>query len=312
MKFAFLLFALFILPLQGLAQNDAPARVAARPAKGFLHSYYLYVPPALAADRSRRHTILVLPNNTGKPDDDIAVHEADVKRRMLQAPAVGAMLGTAVLMPAFPRPAAEWKVYTHALDRDSMLAAKPEYRRLDLQLIAMIDDALNRLEKDGLKFDRRILINGFSASGMFANRFTFMHPDRVKAAVIGSPGGWPIAPADEFKKNKLRYPIGIADLKAVAGRKLDLKKLRAVPIFVFLGDGDDNDSVVFGDSYDEEDKQLIFSLLGKTPVERWDAARTMYREAGLNAEFKLYPGVKHTVSPAMREDIAAFFKKHSK
>ena len=111
-----------------------------------------------------------------------------------------------------------------------------------------------RLKKKNLKFDKRVLINGFSASGMFANRFTFLHPTRVKAAAIGSPGGWAIAPAAEFKGKTLRYPIGTSDFKTVAGEKLDLKNLRKVPLFIFLGDKDENDSVVFGDGYEEEDK----------------------------------------------------------
>jgi hypothetical protein len=155
-----------------------------------------------------------------------------------------------------------------------------------------------------------VLINGFSAQGMFANRFTFLHPDRVKAAVIGSPGGWPIAPIAEFNGRQLRYPIGIADFKTVAGNPLDLKKLRQVPLFIFIGDKDDNDSVPFGDSYDEQDKDLIFELFGKTPVSRWAQSESFYKKAGLNATFRSYPGVAHTVTPAMRDDIRAFLLKH--
>ena len=116
-------------------------------------------------------------------------------------------------MPVFPRPATDWKIYTHALDRDAMLTDKKEYARFDLQLVAMIDDARARLKKDKLKFDKSVLMTGFSASGMFANRFVFLHPDRVKAAAIGSPGGWAIAPVANYKEKTLRYPIGTGDFK---------------------------------------------------------------------------------------------------
>ena len=64
--------------------------------------------------------------------------------------------------------------------------------------------------------------------------------------------------------------------------------MRKVPLFIFLGDKDDNDSVIFGDSYEEEDKTLIFELFGKTPVERWEISKTLYTQAEMNAEFKLY------------------------
>ncbi|HEX8639196.1 MAG TPA: hypothetical protein VF692_14095 [Pyrinomonadaceae bacterium] len=293
--------------------NDV-VKIEPQTAKGFAYPYYLYVPPELRAPaaRNQTHTILVLPNNTGKIDDSFAVHDADVKRRMAQAGQIAALLKTAVLMPVFPRPASDWKIYTHALDRDAMTTDKKEFARFDLQLVAMIDDARARLSKDKLKFDKKVLINGFSASGMFANRFTFLHPTRVKAAAIGSPGGWAIAPVATYKEKSLRYPIGINDFKLVAGEKLDWKNLRKVPMFIFLGDEDDNDSVIFGDSYEEEDKNLIFEIFGKTPVERWATAKSLYEQSKLNAEFKLYPKVKHTVTPEMRDDIRAFLLKHAR
>lgn len=46
------------------------------------------------------------------------------------------------------------------------------------------------------------------------------------------------------------------------------------------------------------------------PVERWEISKSLYKQAGLNAEFKLYQGVKHTVSPEMRDDIRHFFLKY--
>jgi predicted esterase len=293
-------------------QDPGYERFAANPSRNFSYPYYLYVPAALRKAESKGgvHTILVLPNNTGKISDEFSVHEADVKKRMAQVPAIASILKVAVLMPVFPRPETDWKIYTQALDRDSLVTDKREYRRLDLQLIAMIDDARERLAKQKLKFDRRVLLNGFSAQGMFANRFTFLHPDRVKAAAIGSPGGWPMAPVARYKEKDLRYPIGISDFRQVTGKKFDLRRLRRVPLFIFVGDKDDNDSVIFDDSYDQEDRDLILPLFGQKPVDRWEVVRSLYRDAGLNAEFKLYPGVVHTVTPVMRDDIRAFLLKH--
>jgi predicted esterase len=320
MKFLALLFAAHLLSFSLSAQTTPPlltdkdyTRVDADPSAGFTYPYYLYVPPELRADGAKKdqQTLLVLSNNTGKgPSDDFSVHEVDVRKRMSTNGSVASALKVAVLMPVFPRPAADWRIYTLALDRDSIVTDKKEFRRFDLQMVAMIDHARKRLAKEGLKFDRRVLINGFSAQGMFANRFTFLHPDRVKAAAIGSPGGWPIAPVGKYKDKTLRYPIGTGDFQMVSGKKLDIKNLRKVPLFIFIGDKDDNDSVPFGDSYDDEDKELIFELLGKTPVSRWGISESLYKQAGLKAVFKLYPNVAHTVTPEMRDDIRAFLLKH--
>ena len=300
------------------AQAPAPltdkdyVRVEANPDAGFTYPYYLYVPPEVRdqSGSGQMQTLLVLSNNTmAGPNDDFAVHEADVIKRMSMNGSIASALKVSILMPVFPRPGTDWRIYTLALDRDSMVTDKKEYRRFDLQMISMIDDARKRLTNEKLNFDKRVLINGFSAQGMFANRFTFLHPERVKAAVIGSPGGWPMAPVKKFGGKSLRYPIGTDDLKAVSGKKLDLKKLRKVPMFVFIGDKDNNDSVPFGDSYDDQDKELIFTLFGKTPVSRWSIAESLYKKAGLNAVFRSYPDVGHTITPAMRDDIRAFFLK---
>ena len=317
-NFIFCLSLLLTLNMFSVAQTvkpdppQEPIKIEANAAKGFTYPYYLYVPSELRDSKARKqtHTIVVIPNNTGKLDDALEVHEADVKKRIKQNGAIAGLLKTAILMPVFPRPATDWKIYTHALDRDAMLTDKKEYARFDLQLVAMIDDARACLKKDELKFDKKVLLTGFSASGMFANRFVFLHPDRVKAAAIGSPGGWAIAPVANYKEKTLRYPIGTGDFKSVSGQKLNLRKLRKVPLFIFLGDKDDNDSVIFGDSYEEEDKTLIFELFGKTPVERWKISKTLYTQAEMNAEFKLYPDVKHTVTAQMRDDIVAFLLKY--
>lgn len=289
-------------------------KIEANPEKGFAYPYYLFVPPELKSGektQKKTHTILVLPNNTGKINDSLEVHETDVKKRMAQNSSFASLLKVAVLMPVFPRPETDWKIYTHALDRDSLVTDKKEYARFDLQLVAMIDDARGRLKKDKLKFDKKVLLTGFSASGMFANRFAFLHPKRVKAAAIGSPGGWAIAPAADYKEKSLPYPIGAGDFKTVTGEKLDLKNLRKVPLFIFLGDGDDNDSVIYRDGYEETDENLIFALFGKTPVERWAVSKSLYKQAKMNAEFKLYPGVKHTINAEMREDIMKFLAKYA-
>ncbi len=217
-----------------------------------------------------------------------------------------------MLMPVFPRSETNWRIYTHALDRDTLLTGQKEYSRFDLQLVAMIDHARARLKKEKLRFDKRVLIHGFSASGMFANRFVFLHPGRVKAAAIGSPGGWPIAPAGSYKEKILRYPVGTGDLKTVSGKKLDLKTLRKVPLFVFMGDKDDNDSVPFGDGYETADKDLIFELFGKTPVERWALSQSFYKQAGLNAVFKLYPGIGHMTNREINNEIYDFLAGYAK
>lgn len=287
-------------------------RVEAQAKKGFLYPYYFYVPPELWTNKGKkvRQTLLVVPNNTSKTDDDFTVHDTYARKNIEDFRRIASTLRVALLMPVFPRPSTDWRIYTHALDRDSLLTEKKEYRRFDIQLIRMIEDARTRLRSDGYRFDERVLMFGFSASGMFTNRFTFLHPERIKAAAIGSPGGWAIAPIESWKGKTLRYPIGVADFKAVSGKKLNIKTLKKVPMFLFLGAEDTNDSVIFRDSYELEDEKLIFDLFGKTLIERWGFTQEIYTGNLPEATLKLYPKVGHTLSKEMWDDIMPFFSKH--
>lgn len=283
-------------------------RIDAAPANGFHSGYYLYVPPSLQRDADGVATLLVQPNNSGRISDDLATHRRDAWMTGFERKQVAEELGVALLVPAFPRPARDWRVYTHALDRDVLTTRDPALARLDLQLIAMIDDARARMHAEGTQVDARVLLQGYSASGMFANRFTAMHPDRVRAVTIGSPGGWPIAPVAKVGVAALPYPSGIADLQALTGRPFDAVAFARVPQLLYMGDADDNDSLDFGDGWDKPMASEVDRLFGATPLARWKHAEALYAQAGANARFELVPGVGHD-RKALQARSTAFFKQ---
>jgi dienelactone hydrolase len=299
--------------LPNAAAKDEIVKIEAEPEKGFAYPYYLYIPSAMReiSARGKTRSLLVIPNNTGKINDDLEVHEADVKRKI---PQIGAFINgkfkVVILIPVFPRPATEHNIYTHSLDRDVMLTGKKEFSRYDLQLKAMIEHARGKLESEKIQTEKKILMQGYSASGMFVNRFVFLHPELIKAAAIGAPGGWAIAPTGEYNGKTLRFPVGTSDFKEISGRKFDVKKVRKIPIFMILGGKDTNDAVPAGDAYDKEDSDLVIDLFGKTPVERWEISKKVYAENKLNAAFKLYPNATHQLTDEMREDMISFFKNY--
>jgi pimeloyl-ACP methyl ester carboxylesterase len=268
--------------------------------------YYLYVSDGATRRGESGETvhILVLPNNTLTTDDDFRVHERRTLSTVLLGRVAFGDLKAIILVPIFPRPEQNWRVYTHALDRDVLETDDPELRRLDLQLEAMIDHAADQLSQRGWRVDRQVVMWGFSASGMFTNRFAVLHPERVRAAVVQSPGGWPIAPVETWEGACLRYPIGVCDVHSLVGRDFDLGSYTQVPHLFLLGDRDNNDAVPYSDSYGDEDEALIMRLFGRTPVERWPLAERIYDSVGANAEFRLCPGVGHR--PAALRDAAAF------
>jgi len=268
-------------------------------AAGYHADFYLYVAPGAKrlAQSGGRATLLVQPNNSGTNSDDPGVHRRDAWWTGFGRHGIADELGVVLLVPAFVRPAGDWKIYTHALDRDALTTARADLARVDLQLLAMVDHARAVLAGEGLAVDERFLIQGFSASGMFANRFTALHPERVKAAAVGAPGGWPIAPLARFGGDALPYPLGVADLESLTGSPFDSLAFNAVPQLFVMGSLDDNDSLDFGDGWEKEPAATADRLFGTTPLARWGAAESLYRDAGANARFVLVDGVGHDRKP---------------
>lgn len=308
---------LLLVALLGLAAAPAVVlgpyalrvrHVAADPAAGFHADYYLYVPGAVrrAASDGAEQVLLVQPNNSGTNSDDPDVHRDDAWWTCFGRHGLAEELGVALLVPAFVRPAQDWRVYTHALDRDVLTTERADLARLDLQLLAMVDDARTALAAEGVAVGERVLIQGYSASGMFANRFTALHPERVLACAAGSPGGWPIAPAVEVAGEPLPYPAGVADLEELVGRPFEAAAFAAVPQLLVLGALDDNDGLDFRDGWDEAAAARVDRLFGDGPQARWDDAEALYRAAGADARFLRVAGVGHD-RRALQEHTTRFF-----
>ena len=138
---------------------------------------------------------------------------------------------------------------------------------------------------------------------MFANRFTALHPERIKAAAIGAPGGWPIAPIAKYEGVELNYPIGIADLFQLVGYSFDLENFKNTPLYFYLGDQDTNDALPYNET-------LNTYINSTTPVSRWPIAEEIYNSVGCNCEFVLYPGVGHEITNQMEGDVKTFLLQY--
>jgi len=283
--------------------------VAASPADGFNFPYVLRLPAAPVKDKTY---LLVEPNNTGRISDDLNVHLEAAKQ--LSGTGVGAYvakrLDVPLLMPVFPRPETDWKIYTHLFDRDTMLIGDGPLRRVDLQLLAMVRHARARLRATGIPTHEKFLLTGFSASGSFSNRFTMLHPERVKAVAGGGLNALVMLPLANLDGETLPYPIGIADVRQLTGRRFNEKAWRKVPQLYYMGAQDDNDAVKFDDGYEESERQLIFKVLGETmQPDRWMKGQMIYGRAGAKAKFATYLDIGHGTDRRINDDVTAFFRE---
>ena len=163
--------------------GDDIVQVEADPARGFNFPFCLFIPAGI--ERGSKNYLLVETNNTGTATDDFEVHREKALRLIKRSYAnrIARNVGVPLLVPVFPRPRSNWRAYTHALDRDCLEMNEGKLKRLDLQLLAMIDYALELLRANEFQMHDKILMHGFSASAKFCNRFTYQHPERVKAAL---------------------------------------------------------------------------------------------------------------------------------
>lgn len=267
----------------------------ANPDKGYHAGFFLYISPGAKkiAQSGLAVTFLIQPNNSGTTSDDPMVHQKDAWWTGFERHKIANDLDVVLLVPAFIRPSQDWHIYTHALDRDALTTKREDLSRIDLQLLAMIDEARAIIKEEGIDSNEKFLLQGFSASGMFANRFTILHPERILAAAFGSPGGWPVAPVKNYKGVLLPYPAGIGDLDVLTGKAFDSVTYVGIPQLIILGSADDNDSLDFTDGWDKDAAGLVDGFFGNNPLSRWPHSESLYKQTGANVKFILVDGVGH-------------------
>lgn len=287
--------------------QDTLLFIEADTAAGFHFPYYLYIPEGTVSGAQH---LLVETNNTGT-NDTLAYHVRGASEQVTNASLGNSLswgLKVPFLMPAFPRPQTAWQYYTHALDRDAAMLDTGAMRRLDLQLIAMTEHARPRLKSLGYEVRDKVLLNGFSASGTFANRFTLLHPERVAAMACGGINGLAILPVDSLNGAALDYPLGTHDAEQLFGATLDTAAFKRVPQLLYLGALDDNDAVLFDDAYSRQEQQVVHTAIGRPIADRWTQCRNVYVQHKVNASFRTYPGIGHATDRMIYKDVMMFFR----
>ena len=104
--------------------------------------------------------------------------------------------------------------------------------RMDEQVVRIINKSKNILRDDiGLIVSDKIFLNGYSSSGVFAQRFALLHPNVVETACIGGASGSIPVPTKD-----LSYPLGIADYEQLTGRTFDFEKYSKIKFRYYVGE----------------------------------------------------------------------------
>lgn len=284
----------------------------AKPSEGFNYPYFLYIPEG--ASLKDELVLIVEPNNSGFVDDDLAKHTEKAKRTASRGFYIGnyvaQTLKLPLLVPVFPRPESQWRVYTHALDRDVILLKNNPLERIDLQLLAMVEDAENKLTQSGYTLHNKFFMTGFSASGTFTNRFTLIHPDKILASAAGGLNGLLMLPIDSLNGQPLDYPLGISDFEAIFGKAFDQYSFIKTPQFYFMGANDENDAIPYEDAFNQDERAIIYRVFGEKMLPtRWEKCALVYEHEGVNATIKTFKDMGHEHPDKIKQEVAEFFKK---
>lgn len=104
--------------------------------------------------------------------------------------------------------------------------------RIDEQVVKIINYAKFLLEREkGLVAKKRIFLNGYSSSGVFAQRFALLHPNIVETVCIGGASGSIPIPTEQ-----IAYPLGIADYESLTGKKFDLDSYLKIKFRYYVGE----------------------------------------------------------------------------
>lgn len=280
-------------------------------AYGFNYPYFLYVPEGA---NSHPRPILIDPTNNPSATDDFSivreygrkVAEGGISRRMSDE------LGVPLLVPMFPRPYSEpvdWHHEIQMLDQETMQISSGKLEQVDLQLVRMIEHAGEQLSDASVKTTGTVLLNGFSASGNFVNRFTALHPDLVDSVTAGGINGTPILPREEAKGRTINYPIGIADFQSVTGSTFQMEAWREVRQLLYMGGDDENDTIPYSDVWNDTQREIALDVYGQHMQEdRMPYSARVYEEAGADATFEVYPNTGHGYERKMRESLIDFHR----
>ena len=219
-----------------------------------------------------------------------------------------------IITPVIPRPETN-NVYVVSIPHYVFLSDTPSFlQRPDEKLNLMIDVLLQELRDEGVMMHDKVFIDGFSAGGMFAQRYALLQPDRVQAMAAGQCGGAITLPVADYDSEKLQWPVGISDYSLLLGRDFDFESYKKIPQFIYIGDLDNNNSTLWGTGEmwrTQEQLDFLNNTFGDTdPIRIQNEVAYLNGNGFSNIRFKMYPNVPHQMTEQSINDVMSFFNSN--
>jgi len=195
--------------------------------------------------------------------------------------------------------------YYQHLARECFTSNDLKYPRCDLLVKQSILDAQKKLKSiSGKDVSDKIVLNGYSTSGVFVQRFAEIHPEIISKAIIGAAtGSIPIPTSD------LDWPGGTRDFEELFGKKFDEESYKKIEFAYYVGEleakeksnrRDENGNIVpthdmsyFPASVPEDIGAKYRAMFGINLNERFANAINWYKQHGYKIISKIYKGADH-------------------
>ncbi len=104
--------------------------------------------------------------------------------------------------------------------------------RIDKQIVNLISKT-KKIMKDQYFIDvnEKIILTGYSSSGVFAQRFSLIHPNLVEKAIVGGALG-----SIPFPSKSINYPIGIKNFKDLFGEDFNIEEYSKIDFNYYAGE----------------------------------------------------------------------------
>lgn len=234
--------------------------------------YWVHLPNFYYEEESPNYQLMVLIHGTG----------CAIESYLREAREWADRNRVALLAPMFPG---------GLIDRDDFNSYKLlscDGIRYDMILLSMIEDMEERYS--GVFVDKFFLF-GHSGGGQFANRFLYIHPERLKAVSIGAPG------RPTFLNPAEPYFWGVKDFRDYFDKDPELASIQEVPVQITVGE---NDTKFIGESD-----------YGTNRVERMISLKKNFEDNQMAVELEILPGLGHGRGEKERVQAAqGFFEKY--
>lgn len=208
----------------------------------------------------------------------------------------------------------------------SLEAIKQE--KIDFKFLRCIEEAKQKiLELSGKRVSDKIFLNGYSASGVFAQRFAFIHPEIIGRCLIGGAAGTIPIPSDEID-----YPIGIKNYEELFGKKFDYQAYKKIQFGYYVAEYEEREqgnhdingekitdlSQIPAPMHDMSYRAITTpkgvgkkqrELFGETMNERYKNAIEYYKNLGIDISGIILRGANHSGIFDSRTNRSADFLK---